>query len=216
MVRYPESHRRSLGDLENLRVRTPGGIEVPFATAARVEVTRGPSSIHRTDRQTGTVRTPNPTASGKSALAVEVAEPPVAEEAGGDEPVLSDPDDVRDLRRTSDGERYALRGRLRCPEIGLDQREAGECRIEHPETAISGSCRFHGAWPLEFSRALAASTKRSDVGATSRVQHVDRPFREPVHENDAIADDRDLGGHREKVPVVKGNPGQRELGHGIR
>ena len=50
MVRYPEDHRRSLGDLENLRLRTPGGGEIPFSTAAAFEYTRGPASIKRTDR----------------------------------------------------------------------------------------------------------------------------------------------------------------------
>jgi len=54
------------------------------------------------------------------------------------------------------------------------------------------------------------------VDSAGRVQHVDRPFREPVHEDDAIADDRDLGGHRENLPFVQGSPGQRELGHRIR
>jgi multidrug efflux pump subunit AcrB len=51
MVRFPESQRRSLGDLENLRIRTPGGVEVPFSTAAEVASARGPSSIARTDRR---------------------------------------------------------------------------------------------------------------------------------------------------------------------
>ena len=55
MVRYPESERRSLGDVENMRVRAPGGgpnqIEVPFATAARAELGRGYASIQRVDRR---------------------------------------------------------------------------------------------------------------------------------------------------------------------
>jgi multidrug efflux pump subunit AcrB len=51
MVRYPESERRSLGDLENLRIRTRDGGEVPFRTVARAEVGRGFASIRRTDRQ---------------------------------------------------------------------------------------------------------------------------------------------------------------------
>jgi multidrug efflux pump subunit AcrB len=50
MVRFPEEHRRSLGDLENLRLRTPQGHEIPFSTAATLEYTRGPASIRRTDR----------------------------------------------------------------------------------------------------------------------------------------------------------------------
>jgi len=51
MVRYPEDQRRSLGDLERMRIRTPDGSEVPFATVARVESGRGFASIRRTDRQ---------------------------------------------------------------------------------------------------------------------------------------------------------------------
>ncbi len=51
MVRYPESERRSLGDMENMRIRTPAGIEVPFSVAARLEEGRGYSNIRRTDRR---------------------------------------------------------------------------------------------------------------------------------------------------------------------
>jgi multidrug efflux pump subunit AcrB len=51
MVRYPESQRRSLGDLENIRIRTPDGSEVPFYTVARAELGRGFASIRRSDRQ---------------------------------------------------------------------------------------------------------------------------------------------------------------------
>ncbi len=51
MVRLPESGRRSLGDLETLRFRAPGGVEVPFTTAARAELSRGPASIQRVDRR---------------------------------------------------------------------------------------------------------------------------------------------------------------------
>jgi multidrug efflux pump subunit AcrB len=50
MVRYPEAERRSLGDLEEMRVRGPGGVEVPFYEVAEVEVGRGFSSIKRVDR----------------------------------------------------------------------------------------------------------------------------------------------------------------------
>ena len=31
MVRYPRDERRSLGDLENMRIRTPEGGQVPFS-----------------------------------------------------------------------------------------------------------------------------------------------------------------------------------------
>ncbi|MGB5817581.1 MAG: efflux RND transporter permease subunit [Thermoanaerobaculia bacterium] len=51
MVRYPESRRLSLGDVEDLRIRTPGGTEVPFTTAADAHLSRGPATIRRTDRR---------------------------------------------------------------------------------------------------------------------------------------------------------------------
>ncbi len=51
MVRYPESDRHSLGDLENMRVRTPDGGEVPFRAVARAELGRGYSTIRRSDRE---------------------------------------------------------------------------------------------------------------------------------------------------------------------
>lgn len=50
MVRFPEDRRRSLGDLEDLRVRLPSGVEVPFATAAEARLSRGPAAINRTNR----------------------------------------------------------------------------------------------------------------------------------------------------------------------
>ena len=37
MVRYPEDDRRSLGDMENMRIRTPSGAEVPFSQVAQVK-----------------------------------------------------------------------------------------------------------------------------------------------------------------------------------
>jgi multidrug efflux pump subunit AcrB len=51
MVRYPESGRRSLGDLEDMRIRTPEGAEVPFSTLAAAELGRGFATIRRADRQ---------------------------------------------------------------------------------------------------------------------------------------------------------------------
>ncbi|MCP4005004.1 MAG: efflux RND transporter permease subunit [bacterium] len=51
MVRYPEHQRRSLGDLENTRIRTPDGTEVPFSTVADARLGRGFAAIRRTDRQ---------------------------------------------------------------------------------------------------------------------------------------------------------------------
>lgn len=49
VVRYPELERRSLADLDELRIRTPEGAEVPFWSVARVESSRGYSSIRRSD-----------------------------------------------------------------------------------------------------------------------------------------------------------------------
>ncbi len=51
MVRYPESERRSMNNLETMRLRTPDGVEVPFSVAARTELGRGYAAIRRTDRQ---------------------------------------------------------------------------------------------------------------------------------------------------------------------
>lgn len=50
MVRYPESTRRSLADLENLRIRTRDGGEVPFYEVAEADYGRGFSTIRRADR----------------------------------------------------------------------------------------------------------------------------------------------------------------------
>ncbi len=58
MVRYPEDERRSLANLEQMRIRTPAGDEVPFSVAGRMEIDRGFSTIVRTDRK----RTVNVTA----------------------------------------------------------------------------------------------------------------------------------------------------------
>ena len=49
MVRYPEEQRRSLDSLYSLRIRTPAGGEVPFATVAEVASGRGLAEIHRTN-----------------------------------------------------------------------------------------------------------------------------------------------------------------------
>ncbi len=50
MVRYPTDARRSLADLEDLRIRTPDGGEVPFYAVARAELGRGYATIKRADR----------------------------------------------------------------------------------------------------------------------------------------------------------------------
>jgi multidrug efflux pump subunit AcrB len=51
MVRYPEEERRSLGDIERMRVRLPDGSEVPFPIVASIEEGRGYAVINRTDRR---------------------------------------------------------------------------------------------------------------------------------------------------------------------
>jgi multidrug efflux pump subunit AcrB len=51
MVRYPEGQRRSLASLENMRIRTADGAEVPFHVVARVDLGRGFATIRRADRQ---------------------------------------------------------------------------------------------------------------------------------------------------------------------
>ena len=49
MVRYTEDERRTLSALDEMRVRTPQGFEVPFSTVATAELGRGFSSIRRAD-----------------------------------------------------------------------------------------------------------------------------------------------------------------------
>ncbi|MBU0675442.1 MAG: efflux RND transporter permease subunit [Proteobacteria bacterium] len=51
MVRYPENDRRRLWSLENMRIRTPQGGELPLARAAVVDEGRGFSVVNRTDRK---------------------------------------------------------------------------------------------------------------------------------------------------------------------
>jgi len=51
MVRYPEAERQSLGTLDDMRIRTADGSEVPFGTVAVADLGRGFSSIKRADRQ---------------------------------------------------------------------------------------------------------------------------------------------------------------------
>jgi multidrug efflux pump subunit AcrB len=50
VVRYPAEQRRSLGDLEALRIRTADGVAVPFASVARAQLCSGYSAIQRVDR----------------------------------------------------------------------------------------------------------------------------------------------------------------------
>lgn len=51
MVRYPEQDRRSIGDLEDMRIRTADGLEVPFSEVADAELGRGYAAITRVDRE---------------------------------------------------------------------------------------------------------------------------------------------------------------------
>jgi len=51
MVRYPEAERRSLGDLEAMRIRTADGTEVPFSSVAMANLARGYTTIRRVDSQ---------------------------------------------------------------------------------------------------------------------------------------------------------------------
>jgi multidrug efflux pump subunit AcrB len=51
MVRYPQDQRGSRGDLENMRIRTATGGEVPFSTVAEAHPGRGYAAIRRVDRQ---------------------------------------------------------------------------------------------------------------------------------------------------------------------
>ncbi|MDH3819963.1 MAG: efflux RND transporter permease subunit, partial [Gammaproteobacteria bacterium] len=51
MVRYPMNERKSVADLENMRIRTPDGDEVPFQSVADISFGKGYSSISRLDRE---------------------------------------------------------------------------------------------------------------------------------------------------------------------
>ncbi len=51
MVRYPLEERETLASLENMRIRTPTGTEVPFSFAGRAEFGRGHAAIQRIDRR---------------------------------------------------------------------------------------------------------------------------------------------------------------------
>ena len=57
MVRYPEAERQSLGNLEDMMIRTPSGAEVPFLSVADFSLGNSYSSINRQDgRRVITVR----------------------------------------------------------------------------------------------------------------------------------------------------------------
>ncbi|MEO1203158.1 MAG: efflux RND transporter permease subunit [Pseudomonadota bacterium] len=50
MVRYPIEERRSVADLQNMRIRTPTGEEVPFESVAEISFGQAYSSITRLNR----------------------------------------------------------------------------------------------------------------------------------------------------------------------
>jgi multidrug efflux pump subunit AcrB len=51
MVRYPIEERKSVADLENMRIRTPAGDEVPFQSVADISFGKGYSRISRLNRE---------------------------------------------------------------------------------------------------------------------------------------------------------------------
>ncbi len=51
LVRYPEESRQRFWDLENMRIRVPGGGDIPLTQAASLVESRGFSKINRTDRK---------------------------------------------------------------------------------------------------------------------------------------------------------------------
>jgi len=51
MVRYPQDERRSIADLQNMRIRTPSGDEVPFEEVAEMSFGTSYSAISRLNRK---------------------------------------------------------------------------------------------------------------------------------------------------------------------
>ncbi len=51
LVRYPEKERKSLGNIESMRIRTPNGHEVPFSEVAEVSIEEGYATIQRAQRR---------------------------------------------------------------------------------------------------------------------------------------------------------------------
>ncbi|MBC2717645.1 MAG: efflux RND transporter permease subunit [Desulfobacteraceae bacterium] len=50
LVRFPDAERKSVGNVEEMRIRTASGDEVPFRTVAEVDMKRGYSTIERAQR----------------------------------------------------------------------------------------------------------------------------------------------------------------------
>ncbi len=51
MIRFPESDRRTLNSLEEMKIRTRDGEELPFRQVVEYDFGRGPAVINRTDRR---------------------------------------------------------------------------------------------------------------------------------------------------------------------
>jgi len=51
LVRYPEGERKSLGNVNDMRIRTREGFEVPFGEVAQVQMERGYATIERAQRR---------------------------------------------------------------------------------------------------------------------------------------------------------------------
>jgi multidrug efflux pump subunit AcrB len=51
LILYPESQRKSLGDVEKMRIRLPDGSQVPFSQVAEVHMEQGYASIERVQRR---------------------------------------------------------------------------------------------------------------------------------------------------------------------
>ncbi|MGM0524729.1 MAG: efflux RND transporter permease subunit [Pseudomonadota bacterium] len=51
MVRYPESQRQSVGNLQDMKLRTADGSEIPFTELADIEFAEGYDTITRIDRE---------------------------------------------------------------------------------------------------------------------------------------------------------------------
>ena len=51
MIRYPENERRSIGYIEEMRIRAPDGSQVPFSQVAEVTMEQGYATIERAQRR---------------------------------------------------------------------------------------------------------------------------------------------------------------------
>jgi multidrug efflux pump subunit AcrB len=51
LVRYPDAERKSLGNIETMRIRMPDGTEIPFNRVAKVSMEKGYATISRSHRQ---------------------------------------------------------------------------------------------------------------------------------------------------------------------